>query len=1619
MPIKYNYEVSVNDNKAKLNKDIFLFRGNRNIHYYFSIKGARFTFSKENEDLLESSNAIYAAVTVVKPNGVEVANAIAPVEDGLIHLKVTEDLIDEEVEVGDFDLVFDLFDDNEGAVTIPKIKGQFHVQERPCTTSIGTLSGNVNVVNQAVVDLAIATQENEQLIVVDDDGKYVKTTWVKGDKISIERLNKIEEGIEKNSTQYKDIANLSLALGKDGLLYIKKQDGTLIGTGVKVSSDTDLSKVTLSVNGNTLILLNNGTQIASVDLPSSMSATDVSNLIKKGVSETNYNALDTTDKRIIGGINEINIHLNSTAKKTIVEGNKIYLAKSDGTKLDTGTILPTGGTGKPYDDTSIKSDISNIKNDLGTAQLTTTAQNVKGAINEIDAKCDDIAVKTITTEERTKLTNLKNYDDTSIKADINNIKADLGTAELNTTAKDLKGAINEVFQNVSNGKQLIATAITDKGVTTSSDSTFQTMATNIKNIQTVFDASGIIFTLNNKKYKLSKNDKGEYIATLLAYSVTSNLTHCTLDNTNTSIDYGNKYTCNISVNKGFIIGSVVITMGGTDVTSTVLKGNIITINSVTGDVVITVNCVEEPANPVYGNIKATPNYTFKINEIKGKLDPDLQVSLATAPNLNQTITITNNTPEYITISPNTLTFTPDNYSVAQKVSISPIRKNNDYLNRRGELVLSSKGVTDYTAKCTIINTDNYIHPSNCTLSDKVLDIHAYGLNSVPTTLESSVNNISCAVTPISNEGDDNVSKATANGLQYVTIDVPSLKPYLNESKGITAIYVSMGYPFVDKNLNSYLNLLGINSIKMNNSSYLFGYTKKPSTKGYEAVDSYFYTSFNEKTTSADLHFNVFMFNPSDAPVGITYMIDDTNYTSIGSTGWFDYGKDLTSKISSYKNVSKESNTTFVAYQVYNGILSLDDINTIKNGILENLVPSEVTNTIDNMTVNVGDTILSTATVLPTALEPMCTKSITLKDDKLIKNKNEVIAKAEGQSSFTTTISKPLAGGKTYDYNFDTNVTIAPSYIKDLTVTKAEEGVVISNPISELTVGQEYLLIGTTLPPRFDEENIVYYESSNIEVARVRYGLVEALKEGSCTITAYNHDKTYSYQMPLTIKPKKERIFTNIKTINPSDYSFSATDYEGNYRLMKQIIEEDSAGYDKVVFPKGSVFKLKMPLGTTYNEDGSVNSYQAESSIIPNSNTVYDFNNSRIEMQFSEYLSLDSVYKDGIKVTRGYNLFNFTTKDNPESSIGQYQTVLEDSEIRNLTIVGERQLFPEQYNDSDGGWQIRYVNFATCKRCGIVNCDIGWCTGFNIGSVHGQQSWSPIIQGSHIEWGAINYETGEDDTTTYTDRVRIKKANICQLHKRVINKYTNDNSYSVGIWAGYLGYDYMGARFYDIFFYKHDEATDTYEYLGCHKYEYLYGIYEFPKDATHCRLVFYQKRLPPSGGLNYLGGGIMMITHLPTSVDCYIENCYIHDNYASGFACCGGQRFLVKNCKFERNYGRDGLGCHVDFEDGREGANCCIVSNCTFDDNYYGFIMPSGLYEVLHDNEFNGCGVKTTTESILMFNNIHKNTHFTRQEIGEAIVANSIFSNVTMNEVARSDWEKDYKWKMHMINNHMI
>ena len=65
----------------------------------------------------------------------------------------------------------------------------------------------------------------------------------------------------------------------------------------------------------------------------------------------------------------------------------------------------------------------------------------------------------------------------------------VGNSSQNPIQLGLKSEIDSCFQSVSEGKSLIADAVTDKGVQTASDDTFQQMATNIGNIQTGTDTS--------------------------------------------------------------------------------------------------------------------------------------------------------------------------------------------------------------------------------------------------------------------------------------------------------------------------------------------------------------------------------------------------------------------------------------------------------------------------------------------------------------------------------------------------------------------------------------------------------------------------------------------------------------------------------------------------------------------------------------------------------------------------------------------------------------------------------------------------------------------------------------------------------------------------------------------------------------------------------------------------------------------------------------------------------------------------------------------------------------------------------------------------------------------------
>ena len=81
------------------------------------------------------------------------------------------------------------------------------------------------------------------------------------------------------------------------------------------------------------------------------------------------------------------------------------------------------------------------------------------------------------------------------------------------------------------------------------------------------------------------------------YSVTNNLSHCSTNNTSTVINKNGSYNATISVNSGYTLSSITVTMGGTNVSSTVVNRNNINIPNVTGDIVITAIATASVSTP--------------------------------------------------------------------------------------------------------------------------------------------------------------------------------------------------------------------------------------------------------------------------------------------------------------------------------------------------------------------------------------------------------------------------------------------------------------------------------------------------------------------------------------------------------------------------------------------------------------------------------------------------------------------------------------------------------------------------------------------------------------------------------------------------------------------------------------------------------------------------------------------------------------------------------------------------------------------------------------------------------------------------------------------------------------
>lgn len=106
---------------------------------------------------------------------------------------------------------------------------------------------------------------------------------------------------------------------------------------------------------------------------------------------------------------------------------------------------------------------------------------------------------------------------------------------------------------------------------------------------------------------------------LITYTVTNTLTHCTSNNSAKTATQGTSYTATITANSGYTLdgATVSVKMGGTNITSTAYSNGVITIESVTGDIVVRVSAVKDSSQTP---VNIIVDLTIKLNN--GGIEPN-------------------------------------------------------------------------------------------------------------------------------------------------------------------------------------------------------------------------------------------------------------------------------------------------------------------------------------------------------------------------------------------------------------------------------------------------------------------------------------------------------------------------------------------------------------------------------------------------------------------------------------------------------------------------------------------------------------------------------------------------------------------------------------------------------------------------------------------------------------------------------------------------------------------------------------------------------------------------------------------------------------------------------------
>lgn len=185
-------KITITNNECKIDSPVVLYRGDYNVEVRFTIVSCPYKYSNKQEtNVIEQTEASYGQLVIQTPNNAPIFSEVTATKEGAITFTITAEMIDEVTEVGTYTFQIRLFDENkQSRATIPPVIQGIKIKEPIAIEDVTT----TNEVGVATVGNALTTAGTPE-DAFDSGGNYNKTTWETGDRITAEKLNKIEQGI--------------------------------------------------------------------------------------------------------------------------------------------------------------------------------------------------------------------------------------------------------------------------------------------------------------------------------------------------------------------------------------------------------------------------------------------------------------------------------------------------------------------------------------------------------------------------------------------------------------------------------------------------------------------------------------------------------------------------------------------------------------------------------------------------------------------------------------------------------------------------------------------------------------------------------------------------------------------------------------------------------------------------------------------------------------------------------------------------------------------------------------------------------------------------------------------------------------------------------------------------------------------------------------------------------------------------------------------------------------------------------------------------------------------------------------------------------------------------------